>query len=174
MSIEDYRASIKKLLLESSSWGIQVPRNLLFPSSKNVQLMKEWLRQHSDRYNMEYVILYHGTNPHIPVMEQGLLPTSAERRRSFQSTSGYVYLSATPEMAKVFGELGNSGKCVVYEVRIPFRRMLADMDQIRNKMSVGERIGSSVAESLVYGGGVRYKGKIEPSYITIYEEPHHE
>jgi len=51
-------------------------------------------------------------------------------RRSYQSSSGYVYLANTPSRAKTFGDLGNGGASIVYEVVAPIRHLLADKDQL--------------------------------------------
>ncbi len=44
------------------------------------------------------------------------------------------------------------------------RNLLADRDQLNNQRSSGRFgiIGNSVGESIIYGGGVRVKGAIEP------------
>ena len=61
------------------------------PSQIKVQNMKNWLNNNNDKYNLKYVVMYHGTGVNIPILEQGLKPTSITRRRSYQSTSNYVY-----------------------------------------------------------------------------------
>lgn len=134
------------------------------PSPEKVRAMASWLRRHSGKYDygrIEYVVLYHATGISIPVLEQGLLPTSVTRRRSYQSTSGYVYLAPTPERAKTFGDLGNGGRSRIYAVKVPVKALRADTDQLNNLRSVGVIVGNSVAESIVYGGSVRVKGRIE-------------
>ena len=135
------------------------------PSKEKVNVIKEFIDKNKDKYNPTYIKFYHGTDPSIDIEKEGLLPTTKSRRRSFQSTSGYVYLANTPERAKVFGEMGNQGKSVVYEVIVPGHGLLADKDQLNNQRAAGVNVGNSVAESIVYGGGVRIKGKIEPWQI---------
>jgi hypothetical protein len=62
-------------------------------------------------------------------MHQGLLPTSAKRRNSYQSTSVYVYLSVWPSLARTFGELGNPyDDVVVYAVDIKVKELKPDLD----------------------------------------------
>jgi hypothetical protein len=57
------------------------------------------------------------------------LPTSAKRRNSYQSTSGYVYLSVWPSLARTFGELGNPyDDVVVYAVDIKVKELKPDLD----------------------------------------------
>jgi hypothetical protein len=125
--------------------------------------LKGWLKANSDLYDNKFTVLYHGTDERVPAETVGLLPTSRLRRRSYQSTSGYVYLAATPERARSFGNAGNGGRCCVYAVVVPVRKLLADMDQITNQRSVGRGpVGNSVAESLVFSGSVRVKRRIEP------------
>lgn len=135
------------------------------PNKDKVSQMKSWLSKHNDRYSSEYVTLYHATSPDIPVLEEGLKPTSLTRRRSCQSTSGYVYLAPTPDRAKLFGDRGNCGQSKVYEVQVLIQNLKADLDQLNNQRAVGAPVKNSVAESIVYGGSVRVKGRIEPWQI---------
>ena len=137
------------------------------PSQIKVQNMKNWLNNNNDKYNLKYVVMYHGTGVNIPILEQGLKPTSITRRRSYQSTSNYVYLANTPQRAKLFGDLGNSSKSVVYAVRVLVRDLKADIDQLNNLRIVGNKIGNSLAESIIYGGGARIKGKVPPQDIEL-------
>lgn len=135
------------------------------PSIEKAQEINKYLQANKDKYNPKYIKFYHGTAKGLPIEEKGLLPTSATRRRSYQSESGYVYLASTPERAKTFGDLGNMSKSDVYEVVVPVDKLVADLDQLNNLRSTGEKVGNSVGESIVYGGGVRIKGKIEPYAI---------
>lgn len=138
------------------------------PSKQKVKEIRDWISSHNSIYLIDYVKFYHATDPSIPVLDQGLLPTSnVLRRRSFQSTSGYVYLANTPERAKMFGDLGNQSRSVIYEVIVPVWKLKADIDQLNNVRSTGVDVGNSVAESIVYGGGVRIEGKIEPWQIKL-------
>ena len=87
--------------------------------------MKNWLREHKD----DYVRLYHGTSISYDIPYQGLLPTSARRRKSYQSESGYVYLSVWPSLARTFGEIGNPySETVVYAVDIKVSDLRPDTD----------------------------------------------
>jgi hypothetical protein len=139
------------------------------PSMEKVKEIKAVIDANKDKYNPVYMKFYHGTSPTLDIEGEGLLPTSKNRRRSYQSTSGYVYLANTPERAKSFGDLGNGGKSTVYEVLVPVSKMLADKDQLANQRGTGVKVGDTVAESIVYGGGVRVKGKIDPWQIKKYE-----
>lgn len=141
------------------------------PTPQKATDLTKWVRQNSDRYLFKFVKLYHATDPSIPIEKEGLKPTSATRRRSFQSSSGYVYLANTPERAKAFGDRGNQGRSVVYEVLVQIRYLLADKDQLNNQRSVGKLLGNSVGESIVYGGGVRVKGAIEPWAVRLFNAP---
>jgi GNAT superfamily N-acetyltransferase len=121
------------------------------------------------RNPFQFVRLYHGTDASLPVMKDGLLPTSNKRRRSLQSANGYVYLSVFPGMAEDFGRMGNPGKKIeVYQVDVPVSMLKPDSDQLSNKRYWGEdqSIGSSLAESLVTGHGARVKGKVPLWAIT--------
>lgn len=143
------------------------------PSPEKAKAMQRWILDHKDRYANKLVKLYHGTDPSLPIEEEGLKPTSATRRRSYQSESGYVYLANTPERAENFGKLGNQGRCAVYEVVVPIRHLRADLDQLNNQRSTGRYgdLGDTVGESIVYGGGVRIKGGLEPWQVRRME-PH--
>lgn len=136
------------------------------PSKEKAKALSAWVRANSDLYKNRYVKLYHATAPDLDIEGEGLKPTSTTRRRSYQSTSGFVYLANTPDRAKTFGDMGNKGHSTVYEVIVPIRKLLADKDQLFNQRvalaETGESIGNSIGESIVYGGGVRIKGYIEP------------
>jgi hypothetical protein len=136
------------------------------PTEEKVKSVKKWLSDNLDKYNPIYVNFYHATHPDLPIEEEGLLPTSNGRKRSYQSQIGYVYLANTPERAKTFGDLAYGiNNSVIYEVAVRVQDLKADLDQIRNQRITGVDIGNSVAESIVYGGGVRVKKKIEPWQI---------
>lgn len=147
---------------------VQFPFEEGSPNQNKIEEMEKWIKLNKDIYNPSYIKLYHATNPSIPVLEEGLKPTSLNRRRSYQSSSGYVYLANTPERAKVFGDLANQGRSIVYEITIPVHKLKPDKDQLNNLRATGREIGNSLAESIIYGGGVAHKGKIEPYYITLY------
>jgi len=68
----------------------------------------------------------------------------------------------TARRAKTFGDLANSGQSIVYEVIVPIRKIRADTDQLHNQRAVGAQVGNSVGESIIYGGGVRVKGRVHP------------
>lgn len=131
------------------------------PSPDKARAMTAWVRTNSDRYENKLVKMYHATAASLPIEAQGLKPTTDARRRSYQSASGYVYLANTPERAKNFGDLGNQSNCVIYEVLVRIRHMKADTDQLNNLRSVGQEMGDSIGESIIYGGGARVKGKID-------------
>jgi len=132
------------------------------PSKEKVFELKKWLKANSDKYQIAYVTLFHGASKSASIEEEGLKPTSPSRRRSYQSTSGYVYLAPTPERAKMFGDLANQSKSDVYAVTVRVIDLKADSDQLANQRAEGADVGNSVAESIVYGGSVRVRGRIEP------------
>lgn len=160
---------MSELIFQKFDWSLRTSQEILdlpfeegIPSPEKAKQITLFVKNNADKYANKYVRLYHATCPFLPIEEEGLKPTSTTRRRSFQSTSGYVYLAATPERAKSFGDLGNGGKSVVYEVIVPIRSILTDLDQLSNQRSVGVNVGNSIGESVAYGGGVRVKGRIEP------------
>jgi ParB-like chromosome segregation protein Spo0J/GNAT superfamily N-acetyltransferase len=134
----------------------------LFYGSPDPKRLKE-LNQFLKRNPEQIIRLYHGTDASLPIMTEGLLPTSTKRRRSLQSGSGHVYLSVYEGMAETFGTMGNPGKKIeVYAVQLPARMLSPDPDQLRNKRYWGEdkEIGSTLADSLVIGKGARVKGTV--------------
>ena len=134
------------------------------PTIRTVAEMRRWIKAHYG----EYVVMYHGTDSRIPVQSEGLLPTSARRRRSLQSQSGYVYLSVFPGMAQTFGEMAYPGRKIsVYGVWVMVGDLLPDRDQLANQRAyAGRDFGSDLAASLVVGHGARIKGRIPPSSIV--------
>ena len=132
------------------------------PTTEKAKAMTMWVRANADRYARRYVKMYHATNPSLPIEDEGLKPTSNNRRRSFQSTSGYVYLANSPERAKNFGDAGNQGSSVVYEVLVAIRSLSPDRDQLDNQRLSDHDVGNSIGESIIFGGGARVKGHIEP------------
>ncbi len=131
--------------------------------------MRTWMKQHGSRFSSTYTVMYHATDKDIPVMEEGLLPTSRTRHRFNQSENGYVYLATTPELAKGFGDVGNNGDSVVYEVIVPVYSLLPDTGQLDSLRSADTAIGRSVSESLVYSGSARIKGAIERWQIRPFD-----
>jgi hypothetical protein len=150
---------------------VQLPFEEGLPSKEKAARMRSWLSANSDLYLQRYTVLYHGTDPRLPILKEGLKPTTPTRRRSFQSSSGFVYLAATPERAEQFGRLGNQGRCTVYQVAVLVRHLLADLDQIRNQQSVGLAVGTSLADSIVYTGCARVRGSIPPYQVRQYQPP---
>jgi len=100
------------------------------PAPEKARLLTSWVKKNADIYANKLVRLYHATDSSLPIEHEGLKPTSEIRRRSYQSSSGYVYLANTPSRAKTFGDLGNGGASIVYEVVAPIRHLLADKDQL--------------------------------------------
>ena len=135
------------------------------PESTRVREFGRWLR--ANKY--KEVTLYHGTSKKVPVLEKGLLPTSAKRRRSLQSASGFVYLSVFPGSAENFGKMGYPGhEIVVYAVRLMIRHLRPDKDQLANKRHWAElAVRDCLEHSLVFGYGARVKGKVDRMYLSL-------
>lgn len=129
----------------------------------NIKELDQWLRNHRN----DFVRLYHGTAKEHPVMEQGLLPTSANRRNSLQSRSGYVSLSIYENMARTFGEMAYPKKEIeVYAVTLCVRSLTPDADQLSNQRCyAGREVKNTLAHSLIFGHGAQVKGKVEARYI---------
>lgn len=151
-------------------------RDVLFnpsPSEKDIERLNKWLREHK----MNYVKMYHGAPAkHVQgILEKGLLPTSDKRRNSYQSQSGYVYLSVLPKSSKIFAELADAHNVennTVFEVVALVNSLLPDTDQLNNYRGVKENwdIGNSLGESIIYGHGARVKGKVDRNALRIIRE----
>lgn len=140
------------------------------PSSEEVREFGRWLRQNRNAF----VRLYHGTAAVNPVLQEGLLPATQRRRNSLHSSSGYVCLSVYPGMAHQFGVYASLNrsrdaqgrKVLVYPVVKTIGSLLADRDQLSSRRHwAGERLGDTLAESLVHGHGARVRGAIEPHQL---------
>ncbi len=138
-------------------------------SPERVKAFKSFLSMYNNIYLDNLIRLYHGTSAKHNILEEGLKPTCNSRKKSMQSTNGYVYLSIFPNMAKTFGEMAYPQEKVnVYSVDIHVRYLKADLDQLRNKRYWAKKeVGNSLAESLIFGHGARVKGKIEPYKIKL-------
>ena len=139
--------------------------NKSFLSDVNKQI-----KSNQNIYLPKYMIFFHGTNLYLKedILRDGLLPTSNTRRRSFQSTNGYVYLAHKFERAYMFGSLANGPDVCVFAVLVKTTDMAIDMDQLRNMACAHPEysIKQTLADSIYYGGGIRFKGKIEPYNIV--------
>lgn len=111
--------------------------------------------------------LYHGTSADIDIENEGLLKTKEGTKKSMQSETGYVYLSMFKDMAKTFGDIAYPRKnIIVYEVHVQIISLMPDKDQLRNKRAFGQtNTGDSLAESIIFGNGVRVKSDIPPYMI---------
>lgn len=162
-SVIDFNPQVTRQLFD-----LDLAANMDRLELKQLKQFKSFLFQHRN----DSIRMYHGTSVEHDVMNKGLLPTSANRRRSLQSGSGYVYLSYDPNRALRFAQFGYPGepRYVVYAVTVPIRNLKPDPDQLGNKRMWGERpnIGSSLADSLIWGGGARVKGWIQAWQITVY------
>lgn len=132
----------------------------------DIKLLNKWIKDHSDIYKMEKVILYHGTSAKHDIENEGILKTSLKSKRSLQSETGYTYLSIYPESAKSFASMGYPNEEIkIYAVEVLVKDLLPDHDQLKNKRLWSEgklEIGKTIADSLVYGSGARLKRNIEP------------
>lgn len=132
-------------------------------TEKDVRRFNQWLRTHAD----DYVRLYHGTASKFDIRHEGLKKTTAHRRHSYQSTSGFVYLSIYPSSARTFGEMAYPGQDVtVYAVDIKIRELRPDTNQLVNRRRFGygefDHIGNTLADSLIFGHGARVSRAIRP------------
>lgn len=135
---------------------------------KRLRQFSRWLREN----RQTQVVLFHGTSKRLPIMEKGLLPTSSRRRKSLQSTPGYVYLSVFPSSARQFGEIAYPGhEIVVYNVTCFIRQLRTDKDQLFNRrMYSGLDVEDTLVNSLVYGFGARRKGAVHPFSLSVWSD----
>lgn len=142
------------------------------PTFEQIHKLSQFLRADPNRF----VRLYHGTSAAHPIMAKGLLPTCASRAKSLQSAPGFVYLSVYPGMAEDFARMAYPSQPVrVYAVTVTAGRLLADLDQLRNKRLWSEGsptlagAKNTLAESLAVGHAARVRGKVEPYQIQPLE-----
>ena len=140
--------------------------------------VNKYIKSNKNIYMPKYMIFFHSTASHLKdkILEEGLLPTSNTRRRSYQSTNGYVYLASNKNKAVDFCNLGNGLNICTFAVLVKTTDILMDLDQLRNKKAsanqygYGEDIKETLADSIWYGGGVRVKGMIQPYQIILMKE----
>lgn len=133
-------------------------------TEEDVKRLNKYLRANKNKT----ITLYHGTDASHNILQDGLLPTSAKRKKSLQSASGYVYLSVYKSMAKTFGEMANpyAKNIKVYKITLPINDLKVDNDQLKNKRMWSDvEIGNTLGDSLIYGSGARVKGAIPNYYI---------
>lgn len=133
---------------------------------KRIAAFNSWLKAHEE----EECELYHGTDAKLPILQQGLIKTTARTKKSYQSQTGYVYLSIYPETAKLFGEIAYPGSRIsVYAVVLKIKELLPDPDQLKNKKYwCGlSYLGNTLAESLCAGSGARVKRNVFPYELKL-------
>ena len=74
----------------------EIPLFIGEPEHERVKKLKCWITKHNDMYKNNYVTMYHGTGTKIPILKEGIKPTSSVARRR-----------------KKFGDLGNMSKSKV-------------------------------------------------------------
>lgn len=132
--------------------------------SKELQRLHRFLLDRKE----DMCVLYHGTDASIPVMTEGLKPTSARTRKSLQSQSGFVYLSIYPRHARDFASMAYPGREVkVYAVTIAIKELKADRDQLCNQRRYAQREipKDNLTFSLAYGHGARVGRRVWPYEI---------
>ena len=130
--------------------------------SIKVKKVNKFLRD--NKGNLVY--LYHGTSSDVNLEDDGLLTTKKSTKKSIQSEVGYVYLSAYEDSAKTFGRIGSPfTDTKVVKIEIAISNLKPDKDQLFNKRrAIGNLVGITLGDSLVYGSGFRVKGNI-PNYM---------
>ena len=139
------------------------------PTKKAIARLHAWLKENQ----YATIRMYHGTDANIPVMKEGLKPTSARTAKSLQSSHGTVSLSLFPGMAHQFGRLAYAGKEIaIYPVDVLVKNLVPDNDQLRNKRYFGGRtdLGDTLAESIAIGHGAKVRGAVPIDWIRAGEE----
>lgn len=138
---------------------------------KYINSMNKYIKSNQNIYMPKYCVFFHSTGKILQnkILSEGLLPTSATRRRSYQSTDGYVYLASTIEKAEMFGRMGNGNNICTFAVLLKTTDLSVDNDQLRNMQVAYPNIDikQTLGDSIVYGGGIRHKGRIEPYQIAL-------
>lgn len=135
--------------------------------------VNKYIKDNQNIYMPKYMVFFHSTGLNLKdkILEEGLLPTTNKRRRSYQSTNGYVYLASYRDKAERFGNLGNGENICTFAVLVKTTDICIDMDQLRNKKAAQygyiEEIKETLADSIWHGGGVRVKGMIQPYQIVL-------
>lgn len=174
MKILNFNDFIKESFIHSGLWTkneIIDLRDLDFifeQSSESVKKLNKLLSKNKDKQ----LKLFHGTHPDIQILEEGLLKTTLKTKKSYQSETGYVYLSIYPESAKLFGDLAYGiQNSTVYEINVPILYCKPDLDQLRNVNLESPNVyGKTLGDSIIYGNGVRVKGNIPPYMIKIFKK----
>ena len=140
---------------------------------KYLKQVNKYIKENQNIYIPKYLVFFHSTSNGLKdkILQEGLLPTTNKRRRSYQSTNGYVYLASYREKAEMFGSMGNSNDYCTFAVIVKTTDISIDMDQLRNKKAMQwgyiEEIKETLADSIWYGGGVRVKGMIQPYQLAL-------
>ena len=130
------------------------------PTKEDVTVLSRWLKAHKD----DSIVLYHGTDSSLPILQEGLKRTSMRTKRSLQSGTGNVYLTPYPGFAKAFGGYAypeHEDSIAVYDVAVKVKDLHADKDQLKNKRMAGIDFGDSLAASMLVGHSATVKHNIE-------------
>jgi hypothetical protein len=132
-------------------------------TDKNIKTLNDFLR--SNKGNL--IKLYHGTGADNDIENEGLKTTKESTKKSFQSQTGFVYLSIYKDSAKLFGDVAYPYQDTkVVEVEIAISNLKADKDQLYNmRANSNKEVGETLADSAIHGNGFRVKGNIPPYMI---------
>jgi len=136
--------------------------------SDRIKPISDWLKTYNQKYDIRYVVMYHAAKKDAPILEKGLLAGRNGRKNFGMSESGYVYLAASPGMAKMFGSMAFNDNFTIYEVIVPISKLLPDKKRLQFTATEGAS-GNKLAQSVVYAGSARVKGDIERWQVKPYE-----
>lgn len=132
------------------------------PTKEDIVVLSRWLKAHRN----DSIVLYHGTDSSLPILQEGLKRTSMRTKRSLESGTGNVYLTSHLGFAKSFGGYAypeHEDSITVYDVVVKVKDLHADKDQLKNHRMEGVDLGDSLAASLLVGHSATVKHDI-PNY----------
>ena len=136
------------------------------------KILRKKLREiRKNIYFPKKFLFFHGTSKRnrTNILEKGLLKTNDKRKRSIQSTPGFVYLTMSVESAELFASMAYPNEKIdIYAVLVDAKDMKPDKDQIFNKNLYGnENLSVNIENSLIYGNGICVKKNIELYNIRL-------
>jgi len=179
--IVDYKIFEKEFIDKFLHKGFQHTNNIIEPLKDDYLKsflysydidddIRKDINSYFKKHKLDSIVLYHGTHPRNNILEEGLLKTTTKRRLSYQSTSGFVYLSIFPDKAKMYSDIGYGiSNSIIYKITIPIEYIKPDLDNLYNKTIVGYDVKETLADSLIFTHTFRVAGNIPPYMIEEYK-----
>lgn len=153
------------------------------PKKADKQKLNKFIKeQKANIYTPIEITFFHGSSimDFEKILDKGILPTTKKNRNSYQSSSGFVYLTPYLYIAQIFGNYAahwrqhssfNNEKAnsIIYKIDVSITNLSPDRDQIinknKNKLEHEQPLSFNFAESLIEGKSIRNKGMIYLSSI---------